>query len=148
MQVVAYMLAAAVVGAMISIQPPLNAILARGIGSVFGATALSIGIAFVCICLTVAITGPGNISTRTLGAVPWWVIFAGIVGAVFVLSGTVIAPVTGGLVFFVCIVAGQLIGSTVADHLGAFGLAVREVSAGRLAGIVLVILGAILVGRG
>ena len=148
MQLLTYMLAAAVVGAMISIQPPLNAILARGIGSAYWATAISIGIAFVCILAVVAVAGPGDMSIGTLKTVPVWVVFAGIVGAVFVLSGTVIAPVTGGLVFFVCIVAGQLIGSTIADHFGAFGLAVREISFARLAGIVLVIVGAVLVGRG
>ncbi|NNE89178.1 MAG: DMT family transporter [Silicimonas sp.] len=148
MQVVFYMLAAAVVGSMISIQPPLNAILARGIGSAYGATAISIGIAFLCILIFVSFMGGGEINTSTLSTVPWWVIFAGIVGAIFVGAGVVIAPVTGALVFFVCIVAGQLIGSTIIDHLGAFGLAVREVSAGRLAGIALVIIGAVMVGRG
>lgn len=148
MQLVSYMLAAAVVGAMISIQPPLNAILARGIGSAFGATAISIGIAFVCILVVISILGPGEISGRTLSTVPWYVVFAGIVGAIFVGSGVVIAPVTGALVFFVCVVAGQLIGSTILDHVGAFGLAVREISFSRAAGIVLVILGAIMVGRG
>jgi len=148
MQIVYYMFSAAVVGALISIQPPLNAILARGIGSAFGATAISIGIAFVFILLTLLVSGPGDISPSTISTIPWWVIFAGIVGAVFVGSGVVIAPVTGALVFFVCVVAGQLIGSTLIDHFGAFGLEIRQISWLRLAGIGLVIFGAIMVGKG
>ena len=50
--------------------------------------------------------------------------------------------------FFVCIVAGQLIGSTIADHYGAFGLTVREMSGSRILGISLVLAGAVLVSRG
>ncbi len=148
MQLVLYMIAAVVVGAMVSAQPPLNAILSRSVGSAYGATAVSIFTAFCCSLLIMAVTGSGRITPATLSAVPWWVYLAGVFGAIFVGAGVVIAPVTGALVFFVCIVAGQLIGSTLADHFGAFGLAVREASPARLLGIVLVLGGAILVSKG
>ncbi len=58
-----------------------------------------------------------------------------------------IAPVTGALVFFVCIIAGQLLGAMLADHFGAFGLTVREISLPRVMGLVLVLVGAVLVSR-
>jgi bacterial/archaeal transporter family-2 protein len=147
MQVIPYMLAASVVGVLVSAQPPLNAILSRAVGSAYGATAISIFIAFCCALLIVVVTGSGEISRATLATVPWWVYLAGIVGMLFVGSGVVIAPVTGALVFFVCIIAGQLLGSMLADHFGAFGLDVREVSAPRLIGLSLVLIGAFLVGR-
>ena len=148
MQTLPYMLAAIVVGALVSAQPPLNAILSRAVGSAYGATAISIFVAFACILMILLVTGSGNITRAALVSVPWWVYLAGFVGAIFVGAGVVIAPVTGALVFFVCVVAGQLIGSTLADHFGAFGLQVREISAGRLLGIALVLMGAVLVGRG
>ena len=79
---------------------------------------------------------------------PWWVYLAGPAGAFFVAGGVYIAPLTGTLIFFVCIVAGQLIGSALMDHFGAFGLDVRKFSLARLAGVLLVVAGAILVSRG
>ncbi len=94
-------------------------------------------------CSTV--TGGGDISRASLTAVPWWVYLGGLAGMVFVAGGVVIAPVTGALLFFVCIVAGQLLGAMLADHFGAFGLEVREVSPQRIVGLVLVLAGAVLV---
>jgi transporter family-2 protein len=148
MQTIPYMLAAIVVGTLIAAQPPLNAILARAVGNAFGATAISIAVAFITILVLLLFTGSGNITRESLASVPWWVYLAGTVGAIFVGSGVVIAPVTGALVFFVCIVAGQLLGSLLADHFGAFGLQVREVSLWRLAGLGLVLTGAVMVSRG
>ena len=96
----------------------------------------------------IAFTGYGEITRARIGQVPWWVYLAGIIGVIFVAGSVVIAPVTGALVFFVCLVAGQLIGSAVADHFGAFGLDVREISLARLGGIALVLAGAVLASNG
>lgn len=148
MHPILFMLAAVVVGAGVAAQPPLNAILSRAVGSHLVATSISIFTAFGCSLILLAATGNFRVSPAALTAVPWWVYLAGVFGAIFVSAGVVIAPVTGALVFFVCIVAGQLLGSMLADHFGAFGLAVREISPARVAGILLVILGAILVSRG
>jgi transporter family-2 protein len=143
-----HMLAAVLVGMLISTQPALNGMLGRAIGSSPGATLISVGVAFLAAVAFAAVFGRGDMSRASLATVPWWVYLAGIAGMVFVAGGTIIAPVTGALVFFVCIVAGQLIGALLADHFGAFGLAVREISLVRLAGLALVILGALLVQRG
>jgi len=148
MPVVAYMLAAVAIGAMVSAQPAWNAILARSIGSAFGAAAINTLVGFMFCLMILPVAGAGRFSTATLTGVPWWVYLGGVVGGMFVISGVVVAPVTGALVFFVCVVSGQLIGSVVADHYGAFGLEIRPASFGRLAGVGLVVAGAILVGRG
>ncbi len=148
MPVWGYMIAAIAVGAMLSAQPPLNAILARSIHSPFAATAISVAVAFVCAILLASVAGRAELTRETLTAVPWYVYLAGAVGMVFVAGGVVIAPVTGALVFFVCIVAGQLLGATIADHFGAFGLPERTISLQRVAGLALVLGGALLVQRG
>lgn len=148
MQQIIYMGAAIAVGLVLSAQPPLNAYLSRALGSPYGASAISIGIAFVCILIMLPLFGSGRLNTQTLTSVPWWVYLAGVSGAIFVASGAMIPPVTGALIFFVCLVAGQLIGSVLADHFGAFGLAVREITIWRILGIALVLAGAIMVGRG
>jgi transporter family-2 protein len=63
-------------------------------------------------------------------------------------GGTVIVPVTGAAVFFVCLIAGQLFGSVLLDHIGAFGLPVREIGTLRFLGILLTFGGVILVRYG
>ena len=141
------MLAAAGAGVLLIFQPLMNAILARAIGSPFGATLVSLVVSVTGALLMVAITGRGTMTRETLSAVPWWVFLAGLVGLIFVLAGVTIAPVTGALVFIVCVIAGQLVGALVADHFGRFGIAVRHVTPSRLAGLALVLAGAFLVQR-
>ncbi len=148
MTILPYMFTTMLIGVLLSTQPPLNSMLGRAIGSAYGAAAISIGIAFVSILCVIAVTGWGEINRKTLGGVPWWVFLSGTVGAIFVASGPVVAPITGAMAFFVCIVAGQLIGSMLADHFGLFGLDARTISMQRLAGLALVLGGAVLVSRG
>ncbi len=57
----------------------------------------------------------------------------------------VVAPVLGVALFFVCVVAGQLIGSTLIDQFGVFGLTVKPLNTMKFVGIGLVLLGAALV---
>ena len=79
---------------------------------------------------------------------PWWIFLAGFIGALFVAGGVVIAPVIGAQLFFVTMIGGQLLGATLADHFGLFGLAVRPLSLERALGLALVLSGALLVQRG
>ncbi len=148
MQSLFYILSAVVVGMAISAQPPLNALLSRAVGNAFGATMISIAVALVSITVLVLFTGLGDVSRATLTSVPWWVYLSGLVGALFVASGVVIAPVTGALVFFTCVVAGQLLGSVLTDHFGAFGLDIRPITIWRFFGLVMVFAGAIIVTQG
>lgn len=148
MQNVLYMAGAILVGMMISSQPALNAMLSRAVGGPYAATVISIFVALVFGLVFLAIAGGANYTRAALASVPWWVYLGGVVGAVFVASGPVIAPVIGALLFFVCIVAGQLIGAAIADHFGAFGLEVRKISLQRAIGLALVLVGAVLVNRG
>jgi transporter family-2 protein len=148
MGVALYILAALLVGAASSVQPAVNAILARAIGNPYGATVVSVFVAFCTILLISQVTGRGQITPSVLASLPWWVYLGGVVGAVLVASGVIIAPVTGALLFFILIVAGQLLGAMLMDHLGAFGLAVREVSFLRVCGFLLVLVGAAMVLRG
>lgn len=147
MQTLPYIGAGILVGVLVSAQPALNALLAKSVGNPNGAAVISIAVALLSIIVIAFFTGVGQISASTLATVPWWVFMAGVVGAIFVAAGPVIAPVTGALVFFVCIVAGQLIGSALADHFGAFGLEVRQISPMRFLGILLVLSGAFIVSR-
>ncbi len=135
-------------GMLVAFQPLLNAVLSRAIGSAYGAAMISILVAALGAVAMVAVTGRGDMSRATLASVPWWVYLAGFVGTVFVAGGVVIAPITGAQLFFVCVIAGQLLGATLADHFGLFGLDLRPLSLERTLGLALVLGGAILVQRG
>ena len=143
-----YLAAALMLGMIIAIQPLMNAVLARAIGSPYGAAAISILVAFIGALLMILVAGRGDTSRASLSAVPWWIYLAGFIGTAFVAGGVLIAPVTGALLFFLCAIAGQLLGATLADHFGAFGLEVRPISLERLAGLALVLAGVVLVRRG
>jgi transporter family-2 protein len=148
MPIVFYVGIAAALGVTVAFQPLMNAVLARAIGSPYGAAAISIGVAVFGALVMIAITGRGEMTRANLGSVPWWVYCAGFVGTVFVAGGVVIAPVTGAQLFFISVIAGQLIGATLADHFGLFGLDLRPLSLERLLGLALVLGGALLVQRG
>ena len=149
MNTFSYMILAMVLGVLVTVQPLLNTILARSIGSPYGATTVAIGLACLFGIAFISVFGNGGeISARTLTGVPWWVYLTSVIGVLYVAGGVVVAPVTGAFLFFVCIIGGQLIGSAIMDHLGAFGLPVREFSIQRFAGLALVLGGAILVSKG
>ncbi len=143
-----YLLLALVMGMLVSFQPLMNAVLARAIGSPFGAAAISLLVAGIGGVILATVAGRGEMTRATLSTVPWWVFFAGFIGSLFVAGGVVIAPITGAQLFFMTIIAGQLIGATLADHFGLFGLAVRPLSVERALGLALVLGGAFLVRRG
>ena len=148
MPISAYVVMALTMGVTVTLQPLMNAILARAIGSPFGAAAISISVAALGAIVMVAITGrgddePGDAGLGALVGLP-----RRPVGTLFVAGGVVIAPVTGAQLFFISVIAGQLIGATLADHFGFFGLDVRPVSLERLLGLALVLGGAFLVQRG
>jgi transporter family-2 protein len=101
------MLVAVGVGVLVTFQPLMNAILARAIGSPYGATLVSLFVSATGAILMVAVTGRGAMNRDTLATVPWWVFLAGLVGLVFVLSGVTVAPVTGALLFFMCVIGAS-----------------------------------------
>lgn len=139
-----YLAIAVLIGVAFACQPAINSVAAKALGSPWPATVVSVAI-------TLAGSIAVMIATRTtptmdmMGGLPWWIVIGGIIGVLVVGGGVAIVPVTGVALFFVCLIAGQLLGSVFLDHLGAFGLPVREVSLARLAGICLTFVGVFLV---
>jgi transporter family-2 protein len=148
MPIVTYLFAAVAMGVLVAFQPLMNAVLARAIGSPWGAAAISLVVAGLGGVAIALVAGRGDMSRAALASVPWWIYLAGLIGAFFVAGGVVIAPVTGAQLFFISVIAGQLLGATLADHFGLFGLASRPLSLERALGLALVLAGALLVRRG
>ncbi len=140
-----YILFAVAMGVALAIQPPINATMARGLGSPLLASTISILISLITVIILWLVWGKGSGDFSQLRTLPWWVFIGGLVGALFVAGAVISVPVIGVALFFVCIVAGQLVASAVIDQFGAFGLAVKPLNLMKLAGIVLVLIGAALV---
>jgi len=135
------------IGASLCIQPPINVLMARTLGSPLLAASVSIAISFLLVVATWLIGDKGTGDLTQIRALPWWVILGGMVGVAFVAGSVLLAPPLGIALFFVCVVAGQLLGATLVDHLGAFGMAVKPISATKVFGLALVLVGAAVVHR-
>lgn len=139
-----YLLLAVGIGVTFAVQPAINGAVARIFGSPVSAGALSVAITFSTCLLLVPLFG-GVPTTTQFAALPWWVLFGGLIGVGVIVGGAGIVPITGAAVFFVCMVAGQMVGSAIVDQIGAFGLPQKSITWTRAAGLGLVILGVFLV---
>lgn len=137
---------AAAVGLLLPLQALINARLGQATeGALFASfVSFAIGTAVLALALLAARTPlPG---ARTMAAQPAWVWTGGLIGAVYVLSATVLVPRLGAAGLICLVVTGQLIGSLLFDHFGVLGPE-RPADGWRLLGAALVAVGAVLVLR-
>lgn len=139
--------AATLIGVGLSLQPVINGVSASVLNSALAAAIISLLVSGVLVFALFWLKGEPT-RLGQLFDLPWWIVFGGLFGAVFVSGSVVLVPVMGAASFFVCLIAGQLVGSVVADVIGAFGLEPRALSARKLAGIVLAFAGVVLVRSG
>jgi bacterial/archaeal transporter family-2 protein len=133
-------------GTLIALQAPINAALGRTLGMPVAAAAASFvagSVVFVAIALALSQAQGVSIAWR----VPplWMLLGGGLLGAAYVTSVIVLTPKLGTAATMAFIVAGQLLAGLLLDHLGAFDLAVREITLGRASGAVLLLAGALLI---
>lgn len=142
---IVYALVAVGLGVAISFQPPINAVMGRALGSPLLAASISIFISLLVVVPVWLIWGKGAGDLSQIRMLPWWIIIGGAIGALYVAGSIITAPVLGVALFFICVVGGQLIGSSIIDQLGAFELAIKPINTMKLIGISFVLLGAVLV---
>jgi bacterial/archaeal transporter family-2 protein len=68
---------------------------------------------------------------------PWWTFLGGLLGAFYVATVVIVLPRLGMVLTFSLIIAGQIVISVAMDHFGFLGNAVREISIGKIAGLIL-----------
>ena len=135
-----------VAGAMVAIQAPTNAILAKAGGSPVLAALISFAVGTLALLLAWLATGnrPGSAAFANLS---WYAWIGGLYGAVFVAAAAYAAPKIGIASLITIGIAGQIVMALWLDHIGALGLAREPVNIGRLAGAALVVAGVVLVRR-
>lgn len=133
-------------GALIAMQAPINAQLARGLGFPLAAAAASFLAGTVALVIIATVASQAQGAAIAWRAPPLWMfIVGGCLGAAYVTCAIILTPKLGAAATMAFIVAGQLIAGLTLDHFGYFGLATREVTAGRVGGAVLLLAGALLI---
>jgi transporter family-2 protein len=133
------------VGVLAALQPAANASLSKLVGDL-GAGFVSIAISAVIITvLFLAVGHPGRLSG--LGSIKAEHVLGGVAGAAIVTVSLIAVRPLGAGTLVSLLVTAQLITAVVADRFGWFGLHHLGISAGRVVGIVLAIVGTILVTR-
>jgi len=140
-------LLALVAGGLIALQAPINGELGEHIGSVPAATVnFTVG-AVILIGLTLLV-GDGFGRLGNAGELPWYyTLGGGALGAAYVVIAVVTVRKLGATGITAATLAGQLAASVALDKAGILGLAEREVTVGRLAGIALLLGGTYLIVR-
>jgi transporter family-2 protein len=140
-------LLAMLAGAGLALQAPMNALLARPLGSALSAALVSFVVGSLALMVLAALAG-GRVDGGALRSLPWYAWLGGCFGAAFVAVAAFGVPRIGVGALLTAAVAGQVVAAVALDQIGALGLDRHPVSALRFAGLALVIGGVILVERG
>ncbi|WP_410953515.1 DMT family transporter [Pseudomonas sp. S1(2024)] len=132
-------------GAVLPFQAAGNAAVGRALGHwLWGAfTSLTVSSLVVIFALLILRVPAPHMSKALQG--PWWLWVGGVLGALYVAGAAALTPRLGAAGFLVLVVAGQIITAVVADHFGVMGLGGKPLSLARLAGVVLILCGVLLV---
>src|SRR5690606_24073006 len=129
---------------------PLQALINARLGAL---THGALYASFVSFLVGTCLLGSVLVATRTpllppqpLSSFPAWIWAGGVIGASMVLAAPVLVPRLGAGALFCLIVLGQVLGAMALDHFGVLG-AQRPVDMARVAGALLVVVGAALVVR-
>jgi transporter family-2 protein len=133
-------------GAFIAVQAPINSQLARGLGLPVAAAAFSfLSGAVVLGAISLAVTRFDGVTLDWKAPAPWLFVAGGVLGGFYVTLSTILIPRIGAAALMAFLVAGQLLAGMLLDRIGFLGMAIREISLGRVAGAVLLMAGALLV---
>jgi len=135
-----------VAGACIAAQAPINASLGKALEVPIAAAAVSF-LAGGVVLWALAFLYSHVTATPINFAAPahWTLVAGGLLGAFYVFSNITLTPMIGAAAVMALSVTGQLAGGLLLDKVGFMGMAVREITLGRLAGAVLLVVGAVMI---
>lgn len=137
--------AALVAGALVPFQAGSNATLGRALGHPLWATVASLLVSLmVVIPALLALRAPAPLIGQT-AQMPVWIWFGGVAGVIYITSALVLTPRLGATTFIVSVIAGQMLTSLLIDNYGLMGLPVKPANLGRVAGVLLIFAGMLLV---
>ncbi|HEV2528299.1 MAG TPA: DMT family transporter [Thermomicrobiales bacterium] len=132
-------------GCLLAVQGGLNNTLRTVIRAPVGTALISFVSGLAILVALMFVTGEGVPGGKTLGDVPWWAFTGGTWGVFGVVGTILLVPRLGAATTVAVNIAGQMLMSLLLDAEGWLGVPQRDPGLLRLAGAVVVIVGATLI---
>src|SRR6185369_71717 len=134
-------------GVGLTIQMAWNARLRASTGSPVLTTIISVFVTLLSLALVWASGATNRGVIPEFNSLPKWAWFGGVFAAYYLVASLIAIPKIGAAVVFSLVIAGQLVAALILDSTGAFGLAKISLSASRVLGTGLLLIGVILIQR-
>lgn len=131
-------------GAAVGIQSQIAGSMGQRVGGTSGSFIIHLG-GTILSGLLLLIRGGEKI--RDWQTLPWYMLIGGVFGLILYQTLNVTMPRLGSTMAIVLIIVGQLVTGVLIDHFGLLGAVVRPVDLPRIAGILLLLVGAYLIAR-
>jgi transporter family-2 protein len=141
------MLAAMIAGAFMPTQAATNNKMATVVGSPILATFISFLVGTIALLAFALVYGESISNLSSLKNAPPIAWLGGLLGAFYVAATVTLVPRLGVAMTFSLIIAGQMIVTLVIDHFGLLDVPVKELSFPRIAGVLLITAGVVLIRR-
>ena len=144
-QTILFIIIVLLAGAVLPLQVGLNHKMGKAIAGPEYASFISflVGAIALMAYLVIIRQDLGTITQST--SQPWYVWLAGILGAFYVTTVIIMAPLLGIALTFGLIVTGQMLVSVLLDHFGLLGMQVRPINWSRILGMLFLIAGVIII---
>jgi transporter family-2 protein len=133
--------AAVLAGALIPIQAASGGSLGRALGHPIWGAAMALFIGTLALLLMAVILRLPAPAMSSAFAGPWWICIGGVTGAIYVGTTLALIPRIGAANLIVCVIAGQMVVALLLDNFGLLGLSVKQITATRAAGVLLMLAG-------
>ncbi len=132
-------------GAILPIQATINFRLSKNVGGPIIAAFISFAVGTIGLLLYLIISKQFNFRELVAQPSPWWIWIGGLLGVFYVIGIVILVPRLGVALAFSLVIAGQTITAIIFDQFGWLGVAVREISLGKIIGALLLIAGVVLI---
>ena len=145
MKTLVFILLAIAAGAVLPVQAALNGKMGRAVGDPVYAAFISFVVGSVALFVYLLATRTDLGTLAEAKTVDWTVWTAGILGGFYVACVIILAPKLGVALTFGLVVTGQLGISLLIDNYGLLGIPAHTISWQRIAGVLLIIGGVVLI---
>lgn len=140
-----YFIFAFLVGVATSVQSGVNSQLRQLVAHPILAALISFGSGFLVLTVVSLVLRAPVPTVEALREISWWKWTGGLLGAIYVTTVIITVPRIGAGNLLSLSVAGQLLAAVILDHYGLLGFREHGLTVWRLAGVLLIVLGVMLV---
>jgi transporter family-2 protein len=136
---------ALLLGAILPIQAAINIRLSKSVGGSIPAAFVSFAVGTMALFAYLIFTRQVSLQNVSIQQTPWWIWIGGLLGTFFVAGIVSVLPKLGSVLAFSLVLAGQMFVAILLDQFGWLGMNIREISIGRIAGVILLIISVVMI---